>query len=81
VETVRDRILGFAAFGVGAAEIMTSVQMAMSAGAPYTALRDSVLIHPTLVEGLFPLFSSSSSVPEPASKNNRPNFKQKTVSR
>src|ERR1700680_444712 len=61
VETHSDRILGFTAFGVGAAEIMTSVQIAMNAGVPYTALRDAVLTHPTLVEGLIPLFSSAPS--------------------
>jgi pyruvate/2-oxoglutarate dehydrogenase complex dihydrolipoamide dehydrogenase (E3) component len=58
VEADSDRILGFTAFGVGAGEILTSVQIAMIAGLPYTALRDAVLTHPTLVEGLFSLFSS-----------------------
>lgn len=58
VETNSDRILGFTAFGVGAAEIMSAVQIAMLAGLPYTKLRDAVLTHPTLVEGLIPLFSS-----------------------
>jgi pyruvate/2-oxoglutarate dehydrogenase complex dihydrolipoamide dehydrogenase (E3) component len=57
-----DSILGFTAFGVGAAEIMTSVQIAMSAGVPYTKLRDSILAHPTLGEGLIPLFLAESSV-------------------
>ncbi|HET8921993.1 MAG TPA: FAD-dependent oxidoreductase [Candidatus Acidoferrum sp.] len=61
VEIGSDRILGFTALGVGAAEIMTSVQIAMIAGLPYTALRDAVLTHPTLVEGLIPLFSSVAS--------------------
>lgn len=61
VETDRDRILGFTAVGVGAAEIMTSVQLAMGAGLPYTTLRDTILTHPTLVEGLIPLFSSGAS--------------------
>jgi pyruvate/2-oxoglutarate dehydrogenase complex dihydrolipoamide dehydrogenase (E3) component len=56
-----DHILGFTAFGVGAAEIMTAVQVAMIAGLPYTAMRDAVLTHPTLVEGLIPLFSSIAS--------------------
>lgn len=37
---------------------MAAVQVAMIAGLPYTALRDAVLTHPTLVEGLIPLFSS-----------------------
>jgi pyruvate/2-oxoglutarate dehydrogenase complex dihydrolipoamide dehydrogenase (E3) component len=58
VEADSDRILGFTAFGVGAGEIMSSVQIAMIAGLPYTALRDAILTHPTLVEGLIPLFSS-----------------------
>jgi pyruvate/2-oxoglutarate dehydrogenase complex dihydrolipoamide dehydrogenase (E3) component len=61
VEADSDRILGFTAFGVGAGEIMSSVQIAMIAGLPYTALRDAVLTHPTLVEGLHPLFSSQPS--------------------
>jgi hypothetical protein len=37
---------------------MAAVQIAMIAGLPYTALRDAILTHPTLVEGLIPLFSS-----------------------
>ena len=56
-----DRIFGFTAFAVDAGEIMASVQVAMIAGLPYTALRDAVLTHPTLVEGLIPLFSSAAS--------------------
>jgi pyruvate/2-oxoglutarate dehydrogenase complex dihydrolipoamide dehydrogenase (E3) component len=80
VETKGDRILGFTAFGVGAAEIMTSVQIAMNAGMPYTTLRDTILTHPTLVEGLIPLFSSSASTQEPADEENRAGLKQKTVS-
>ena len=58
IDADSDRILGFTAFGVGAGEIMAAVQIAMIAGLPYTALRDAVLTHPTLVEGLIPLFSS-----------------------
>jgi pyruvate/2-oxoglutarate dehydrogenase complex dihydrolipoamide dehydrogenase (E3) component len=61
VEADSDRILGFTAFGVGAGEILAAVQIAMIAGLPYTALRDAVLTHPTLVEGLIPLFSSAAS--------------------
>jgi pyruvate/2-oxoglutarate dehydrogenase complex dihydrolipoamide dehydrogenase (E3) component len=66
VETDGDRILGFAAFGVDAGEIMSSVQIAMIAGLPYTALRDAILAHPTLLEGLGPLFSSVPSVSKSA---------------
>jgi len=61
VEGDGDRILGFTAFGVGAGEILAAVQIAMIAGLPYTALRDAVLTHPTLVEGLTSLFSSAAS--------------------
>jgi hypothetical protein len=42
---------------------MASVQTAMMAGLPYTALRDAIWAHPTLVEGLSPLFSSAPSLP------------------
>ena len=56
-----DRILGFTAFGVGAGEIMAAVQIAIIAGLPYTALRDAILTHPTLVEGLISLFTSAAS--------------------
>jgi pyruvate/2-oxoglutarate dehydrogenase complex dihydrolipoamide dehydrogenase (E3) component len=64
VEFDGDRILGFTALGVGGGEIMSSVQIAMIAGLPYTALLDAVLTHPTLVEGLSALFSS-----KPAANN------------
>src|SRR5271163_4780997 len=64
VEINGDRILGFSALAVDGGEIMGSVQVAMIAGLPYTALRDAVLAHPTLVEGLGTLFSS-----EPTSRN------------
>jgi pyruvate/2-oxoglutarate dehydrogenase complex dihydrolipoamide dehydrogenase (E3) component len=61
VEADSDRILGFTAFGIGAGEILAAVQIAMIGGLPYTALRDAVLTHPTLVEGLMSLFSSAVS--------------------
>jgi pyruvate/2-oxoglutarate dehydrogenase complex dihydrolipoamide dehydrogenase (E3) component len=60
VERDSDRILGFAAFGVGAGEVMGCVQIAMLGGIPYTALRDAVLAHPTIPEGLVALFSFGS---------------------
>jgi hypothetical protein len=37
---------------------MSVVQLAMQGGLPYTALRDSILAHPTMAEGLNVLFSS-----------------------
>src|SRR4051812_12354668 len=51
-----DRILGFTAFAPEAGEVMTTVQIAMTAGLPYTALRDAILVHPTMAEGLAALF-------------------------
>jgi pyruvate/2-oxoglutarate dehydrogenase complex dihydrolipoamide dehydrogenase (E3) component len=58
IDTKSDRILGFTVFGVDGGEIMGAVQIAMIAGLPYTGLRDAVLTHPTLLEGLVVLFSS-----------------------
>ena len=51
-----DRILGFTAFGPEAGEVMAIVQVAIAAGLPYTALRDAILTHPTMAEGLVALF-------------------------
>jgi pyruvate/2-oxoglutarate dehydrogenase complex dihydrolipoamide dehydrogenase (E3) component len=53
-----DRILGFTMFGSEAGEVMAAVQTAMIAGLPYTGLRDAVLAHPTMAEGLGSLFSN-----------------------
>jgi pyruvate/2-oxoglutarate dehydrogenase complex dihydrolipoamide dehydrogenase (E3) component len=61
VERDGDKIIGFAALGVGAGEIMGCVQIAMLGGMPYTALREAVLAHPTIPEGLLALFSSPQS--------------------
>jgi pyruvate/2-oxoglutarate dehydrogenase complex dihydrolipoamide dehydrogenase (E3) component len=78
VEVNGDRILGFTAFAVDGGEIMASVQTAMMAGLPYTALRDAIWAHPTLVEGLSPLFSSAPLLPadtqadSPAMAHGRP---------
>lgn len=58
VEEDGDLILGFTAFGADAGEVMAVVQVAMAAGLPYTALRDAVLTHPTIAEGLVVLFSA-----------------------
>ncbi len=59
IATDSDRILGFAAFGVNAGETMATVQLAIGAGLPYTALRDSIFTHPTMAEGLVVLFSAT----------------------
>lgn len=52
-----DRLLGFTMFGPDAGEVMTVVQVAMLASLPYTALRDAVIAHPTMAEGLNVLFA------------------------
>ena len=54
-----DRILGFTVLGVGGGEIMSAVQIAMIGDLPYTTVRDAILSHPTLMEGLIVLFSST----------------------
>ena len=68
IDTKSDRILGFSVFGVEAGEIMTSVQIAMIAGLPDTALRDAIFAHPTMLEGLIPLFSNVPPIAVPVSK-------------
>jgi pyruvate/2-oxoglutarate dehydrogenase complex dihydrolipoamide dehydrogenase (E3) component len=52
-----DRILGFTMIGAEAGEVMAAVQMAMLADLPYPRLRDAILAHPTMAEGLGSLFS------------------------
>jgi pyruvate/2-oxoglutarate dehydrogenase complex dihydrolipoamide dehydrogenase (E3) component len=58
IDTNDNHILGFTMIGPEAGEVMAVVQMAMLAGFPYTVLRDAILTHPTMAEGLNPLFSS-----------------------
>jgi pyruvate/2-oxoglutarate dehydrogenase complex dihydrolipoamide dehydrogenase (E3) component len=53
-----DRILGFTMIGSEAGEVMAAAQTAMLANLPYWRLRDAILVHPTIVEGLGPLFSN-----------------------
>jgi pyruvate/2-oxoglutarate dehydrogenase complex dihydrolipoamide dehydrogenase (E3) component len=57
LDTRSARILGFTMFGPEAGEVMAVVQAAMLAGMPYTGLRDAILAHPTMAEGLGALFS------------------------
>lgn len=58
-----DRILGFAMFGAEAGEVMAVVQVAMLAGFPYAGLRDAILTHPTMTEGLNALFGMIQALP------------------
>lgn len=47
-----DAVLGFTMLGADAGEVVAVVQVAMLGGLPYTALRDAILTHPTMAEGL-----------------------------
>lgn len=53
-----DTILGFTALGPKAGELLPVVQLAMSAGLPYTSIASLIVTHPTLNEGLVSLFGS-----------------------
>jgi pyruvate/2-oxoglutarate dehydrogenase complex dihydrolipoamide dehydrogenase (E3) component len=53
-----DHILGFTMIGAEAGEVIAAVQMAMLAELPYSRFRDTILAHPTMAEGLGPLFSN-----------------------
>ena len=54
-----DRILGFTMIGAAAGEVMAAVQTAMLADLPYPRLRDAVIAHPTMAEGLGSLFENA----------------------
>jgi pyruvate/2-oxoglutarate dehydrogenase complex dihydrolipoamide dehydrogenase (E3) component len=56
-----DRILGFTMIGSEAGEVMAAVQTAMLARFPYQQLRDAVIAHLTMAEGLGALLAN---VPE-----------------
>ena len=53
-----DRIFGFTMIGSEAGEVMAAVQTAMLAGLPYQRLRDAVIAHLTIAEGLGPLLAN-----------------------
>ena len=53
-----DGIVGFTMLGPEAGEVMAAVQTAMLDDSPYTVLRDAILTHPTMAEGLNALFAN-----------------------
>ncbi|MBS0413397.1 MAG: mercuric reductase [Proteobacteria bacterium] len=53
-----ERIVGFMMLGPEAGEVVAAVQMTMLAGLPYQQLRDAILVHPTMGEGLGPLLTN-----------------------
>ncbi|MEH1934208.1 MAG: mercuric reductase [Nostoc sp.] len=57
VDTDTGRILGCSLLCHEAGEVISRVQMVMQAQMPYTVLRDGILTHPTMTEGLNILFS------------------------
>ncbi|MEH2467639.1 mercuric reductase [Nostoc sp.] len=57
VDTYTGRILGCSLLCHEAGEVISTVQMVMQAQMPYTVLRDAILTHPTMTEGLNILFS------------------------
>jgi pyruvate/2-oxoglutarate dehydrogenase complex dihydrolipoamide dehydrogenase (E3) component len=71
IEMESNRILGFTMFGAGAGDVMATVQMAMLAGLPYTAVRDAVITHPTMPEGLIQLFGNVPPISAHAAKRTR----------
>ena len=58
VDAHSDRILGFTMIGAEAGEVLAAVQTAMLADLAYPKLRDAILAHPTMAEGLDALFSN-----------------------
>ena len=53
-----ERILGFTMIGAEADGVMTVVQTAMLAKLPHSMLRDAILTHPTMAEGLGSLLAN-----------------------
>jgi pyruvate/2-oxoglutarate dehydrogenase complex dihydrolipoamide dehydrogenase (E3) component len=58
VDADTDLILGAALLGRNAGEVISALQMAMLGGLPYQQVRDAVLTHPTMGEGLNLLFEA-----------------------
>ena len=67
-----DRILGFTMLGPEAGEVMAAVQAAMLAQLPYPKLRDAVLAHLTMAEGLGALLSNVPPLNSPANSHETP---------
>jgi pyruvate/2-oxoglutarate dehydrogenase complex dihydrolipoamide dehydrogenase (E3) component len=61
VDGETNQILGAAVLGIEGGEIMSAIEIAMMGKLPYTALRDGVFAHPTLVESLNNLFMAMDS--------------------
>jgi pyruvate/2-oxoglutarate dehydrogenase complex dihydrolipoamide dehydrogenase (E3) component len=58
VDSETNQILGAAVLGIEGGEIMSALEIAMMGKLPYTALRDGIFAHPTLMESLNNLFTA-----------------------
>ncbi|KQV08137.1 dihydrolipoyl dehydrogenase family protein [Leifsonia sp. Root112D2] len=65
IDRASDRIVGASLMGAESGEVLAVIQVAMLAGAPFTLLRDAILAHPTMAEGLNTAFAgvTASSAP------------------
>jgi len=52
IDAQSDAILGFTMLGTNAGDVVTAVQMAMLGGLPYQRVRDAIIAHPLISEGL-----------------------------
>jgi pyruvate/2-oxoglutarate dehydrogenase complex dihydrolipoamide dehydrogenase (E3) component len=64
VDTDTDRIIGAALLGHNAGDVISTLQVAMLGDLPYQRVRDAVLTHPTMGEGLNLLFDALADRPE-----------------
>ena len=61
VDAESNQIIGAAILGLEGGEVMAALEIAMMGKLPYTALRDGIFAHPTLVESLNNLFMAMDS--------------------
>lgn len=72
VDATSNQILGVALLGRQAGEVVSAVQLAMIGGLGYQEVRDAVLTHPTMGEGLNLLFDAVDSTAESTSTDAPP---------
>ena len=72
IDAQTDRILGVALLGDGSGEAVSAVQMAMLGGLRYQQVRDAIITHPTMGEGLNLLFDTLDNSPPQRRHTTRP---------
>ena len=60
--------------GPEAGEVSAAVQTAMLGGRPYMLLRNAVLTHPTMAEGLNALFATIPAAESPSRQRYKPEY-------